>query len=136
MKPSHTYLGYITLLASALFFYLATFVMRLSLTSTTLSASEFTLARFLLGFLCVSGYLLYKQKWIKVRSYHLISGRAFFNGLGIFFFYKAVEVTTLASANILNMTYPIFITFIAWFVFKDDHDWWAIIMTFVSFVGI
>jgi drug/metabolite transporter (DMT)-like permease len=58
------------------------------------------------------------------------------NTLAVFCFYQAVTVTTVANANILNMTYPIFVAMIAWFFMPKQRDGVALATVPVAFIGI
>jgi len=47
-----------------------------------------------------------------------------------------VTATSLAEANILNMTYPIFLAILSWVVLKEQRDRVAMLMVGVAFGGI
>jgi drug/metabolite transporter (DMT)-like permease len=70
------------------------------------------------------------------RSYHLLLGRTVFNCVAVYCFYMAVKVTSVAEANILNMTYPVFVALISWTLFREQRDPVALIMVVVAFAGI
>jgi drug/metabolite transporter (DMT)-like permease len=48
----------------------------------------------------------------------------------------AIKFTSLAEANILNMTYPIFVTLISWAMLREQRDPAALVMVAVAFAGI
>lgn len=58
------------------------------------------------------------------------------NTVAVFCFYKAVEVGTLAEANILNMTYPLFVALFSWFFIKEQRDSFALLIVAFAFLGI
>lgn len=129
--------GSLVILASAFCFYLATVVVRWAILKNVGLNSQFLVfARFLIGFLIVGSILLIKRKIPRPRQYRFLLGRTAFSLLAVVFFYKAVEVTTVAEANILNMTYPVFIAIISWIVFREQRDIIAFGMTIVAFCGI
>jgi drug/metabolite transporter (DMT)-like permease len=129
--------GSLTILASAFCFYLATVVVHWAMSEEIALSSQFLVfVRFLMGFLVVGSVLLIKRKIPRPHQYHFLLGRAFFNILAVTFFFKAIEETTVAEGNILNMTYPIFIAIISWIVFREQRDFIALGMTFVAFCGI
>jgi drug/metabolite transporter (DMT)-like permease len=101
-----------------------------------LSSQFLAFARFLIGFLVVGCVLLIKRKVPQPRQYRFLLGRAFFNTLAVAFFFKAIEVTTVAESNILNMTYPIFIAIISWILFREQRNFIAFGMAIVAFCGI
>ncbi len=129
--------GSIAILASAFCFYLATVIVRWATSEKLALSSQFlAFARFLIGFLVVGCVLLIKRKVPQPRQYRFLLGRAFFNTLAVAFFFKAIEVTTVAEGNILNMTYPIFIAIISWILFREQRNFIAFGMVIVAFCGI
>ena len=70
------------------------------------------------------------------RSYHLLLGRTLFNCVAVYCFYSAVELTSVAEANILNMTYPVFVAVISWALLRQQRDPVALAMVAVAFAGI
>lgn len=76
----------------------------------------FTVAwgRFGLGFLFLLVVnLINTQKFPVPNNWKLVSIRAFTNFIAVSFFYFSIYFTTLVKANLLNMTYPVFIAFLA-----------------------
>lgn len=129
--------GYLAVFSSALCFYLSTTVIIFARKfQVGIDASYFTLARFLLGFVIVGLVFMVKKKRPAPVSYHLLLGRALFNTIAAFCFFKAVEQTSLAEGNILNMTYPLFVAFFSWFLFRDQRDPVAIAIVLAAFTGV
>ncbi len=128
--------GWLSVFGSALCFYLATAIISWGQKSVRLDSSSYTVARFLLGFLLVCTTLLLAKKVPRCRNLHAILGRTITNTAAVFFFYKAVEVSTVASANILNMTYPIFVAILSWFFLRNQRDLPALVIVAVSTLGI
>jgi drug/metabolite transporter (DMT)-like permease len=135
-SPWPAILGGIAILGSAFCFYLTTIVVRLSAAHVHIEPAYFTFSRFLLGFVVVLGMMKGFGLRLRPRRYHLLLGRTIANCAAVFFFYKSVTVTSVAEANILNMTYPLFITLFSWFLFKDQRDLLAVATVLVAFVGI
>lgn len=129
-------LGWLAVFASAFFFYMATVTIRWAQSSVSIDPAFFTFSRFALGFIIVSISLILQRRSFRANRYRFIIGRAVFNTLAVFTFYKAVETTTVANANILNMTYPIFVAVIAWFFLREQRDAIAVAMVPVAFAGI
>ncbi len=77
-----------------------------------------------------------KKQSIKPKKYGYLVGRTLFNCVAVYCFFKATTLTSVAQANILNMTYPIFIAVISWFFFKDQRDVISIIIVLISFAGV
>lgn len=129
--------GYLAVFCSALCFYLSTTVIIYARKfQVEIDASYFTFTRFLLGFVIVGLVFMVKKERPKPASYHLLFGRALFNTIAAFCFFKAVEQTSLAEGNILNMTYPLFVAFFSWFLFRDQRDPIAIAIVLTAFTGV
>ncbi|MGD9301978.1 MAG: DMT family transporter [Desulfobacterales bacterium] len=128
--------GRLAVLASAFCFYLSTVVIRWSQAEASIGPSYFVFARFLVGFLLVCAIMACRRQRPLFRSYHLLLGRTVFNCVAVYCFYMAVKVTSVAEANILNMTYPVFVALISWTLFREQRDPVALIMVVVAFAGI
>ena len=121
---------------SAFCFYLSTVVIRWSQAEVSLAPSFFVFTRFLLGFLVVSMVMACRHQRPRPRNYHLLLGRTVFNCVAVYCFYMAVKYTSVAEANILNMTYPVFVALISWFLLRNQRDAVALMMVAVAFAGI
>lgn len=128
--------GCLCVFASAFFFYISTAVIRWAQAVVSIEAAFFVFSRFLTGFFIVLGLLLVQKRRIAPRRYDLLLGRTLLNCIAVFCFYRAVETTSLASGNILNMTYPIFLAVLSWFVMKEQRDILSLAMVGVAFLGI
>ncbi len=134
--PMLRFLGGWAIFLSAFCFYLSTVVIRWSQAEVEIAPSYFVFARFLLGFLVVCVIMAYRRQPPRPRSYHLLLGRTVFNCVAVYCFYMAVKFTSVAEANILNMTYPVFVSLIAWVTLRDQRDPVAMAMVVVAFAGI
>jgi drug/metabolite transporter (DMT)-like permease len=140
-QPTETLLsrqtvGWLAVFGSAFFFYLATVIIRWSADYVIISASYYVFARLLLGLtLVVTTMVLQRQRPQPVK-HHLLIGRALCNTAAVFCFYKAVALGSLAEANILNMTYPLFVAVFSWFFLRGQRDLLSLLTLAVAFVGI
>jgi drug/metabolite transporter (DMT)-like permease len=134
--PIRTMTGWLAVFASAFFFYMATVTIRWSRAEVQIDSAYFVFARFALGFCIVALSLAVQRRSLRANRYGFLVGRTLGNTIAVFCFYKAVEVTTVANANILNMTYPIFVALIAWVFLSDQRDGVALVMVPVAFAGI
>ena len=129
--------GRLAIFASALCFYLATVAVRWAKTAgLSIDSSYFVFFRFVVGFFVISSLFFVKKQLPHPHRVDLIVGRVLFNIIAVLCFFKAVELTTAAESNILNMTYPLFVTLLSWFVFKEQRDLKAIGMVLLAFCGI
>ncbi len=129
-------LGCVAVFASAFLFYLSTAVIRLSRADTHIEAAYFVFARFILGFIVTAIVFITTKTRPVPRNYHLLFGRTITNCIAVFCFYKAVELTSVAEANILNMTYPIFIALFSWAFIRSQRDIISFFSVFIAFFGI
>jgi drug/metabolite transporter (DMT)-like permease len=121
---------------SAFCFYLSTVVIRWAQAEVSIAPPFFVFARFLLGSVVVCAIMAYRRQLPRPRSYHLLLGRTVFNCVAVYCFYMAVEFTSVAEANILNMTYPVFVALISWALLRGQRDPVAMVMVAVAFAGI
>ena len=128
--------GFMAVFGSAFCFYLATLIIRWAEPVVDIESAFFVFSRFLLGFAVVSATMLVKRQPLRPKKYSYLIGRALTNTVAVFCFYTAVGLGSVAEANILNMTYPLFVALISWFVLKDQRDIISIFIVVASFVGI
>jgi drug/metabolite transporter (DMT)-like permease len=128
--------GWLAVFGSAFFFYLATLIIRWAEPQVAIESAFFVFARFLLGFLVVSLTMLLQKQRLHPRRYHYLIGRTLANTIAVFCFYKAVTMGSVAEANILNMTYPLFVAVFSWFFLRGQRDLVSLIIVAVAFVGI
>ena len=129
-------IGCVLVFAAAACYYLSTVVIRRADSHVSIDPAFFVFVRFFLGFVIVCASLLLKGRTIKPRRYDLLIGRAVANGAAVYCFYTAVAKTTLAQANILNMTYPVFVALLSWIFLKTQRDVITTIGALVAFAGI
>jgi len=129
-------LGWLAVFGSAFCFYLATAIIRWASGVVEIESSYFVFSRFLLGFIVVAVTMTVGRHRLKPRNYHFLIGRTVCNTVAVFCFYRAVEVVSLAEANILNMTYPLFVALFSWFMVKEQRDSLAIGIVGIAFCGV
>ena len=126
----------LAVLSSAFLLYLHTVVMRWGQEAVpTLTSNFYLFVRFLLGWIIISCVLYRARRLPKIEDRGWVALRAIANLLSVFCFYQAVQETGLAEANILNMTYPVFIVVLSW-LGLGERDWLASGLTVIAFVGI
>ena len=135
-KPVLRLVGGWAVFLSAFGFYLSTVTIQWSQTAVEIAPSYFVFARFLLGFLIVCLIMAFRRQWPRPVNYHLLIGRTLSNCVAVYCFYMAVRFTSVAEANILNMTYPVFVALIAWILLRSQHDPVALTMVGIAFAGI
>lgn len=129
--------GCLCIFASAFVFYLATVVIKWAkLAGHDIAPAFFVFARFLIGFITVIVLLAVKRQTIHIKKNRYLIGRALANTVAVFCFFKGVDLTSVAQANILNMTYPLFIAVFSWVAFKEERDLVSFVIVLLAFTGI
>jgi len=129
-------LGCLAVFASAFCFYFSTVVVRWSRETVAIDAAYFAFFRFMVGFIVVCTIMAVRRQRPRARSYHLLIGRTLGNCIAVYCFYQAVRYTSVAEANILNMTYPIFVALLSWILLRHQRDEVAVAMVAVAVVGV
>ena len=125
--------GAVSVLLSAFLFYLATFFVKLGAPEKTEDSILYLAARFWIGY-------VFMHLWFPVIKKSKISAmsvvnvkwlwyRAFWNFVAVTFFYLSVMFGSLTGANILNMTYPLFVAFLSIYLLGERPD-------FATWVGV
>ena len=137
-KPAATsgLLGCLAVFASAFCFYFSTVVIRWAQDVVVIDPAFFAFFRFVLGFLVVALVMAIRRQGPRPQRYHLLVGRTLANCIAVYCFYQAVTHTSVAEANILNMTYPIFVALLSWVILRHQRDLVAVVMVAVAFGGI
>jgi len=130
-------LGCLCVFGSAFFFYLATVVIKWArINGLHINTATFVFARFVLGFISVLILMAVKKKKIQIKKRRYLIGRTLGNCVAVYCFYKGVELTSVSQANILNMTYPVFIAIFSWIFLKEQRDVIAVIIVVLAFAGV
>jgi drug/metabolite transporter (DMT)-like permease len=129
-------LGCLAVFASAFCFYFSTVVIRWSRDVVTIDSAYFAFFRFLLGFMVVCTIMTLRRQKPAPRRYHLLVGRTLGNCIAVYCFYQAVRYTSVAEANILNMTYPIFVAILSWVLLRHQRDTVALAMVAAAVAGV
>ncbi len=122
-------------------YHLAIFISALFFTVSSISAKfaakagvgpmMITFCRFGLGLIFISIYILGTRTSLKPKQPLFMILRGIFNMLAIVLFYWAVKYTTVTNANLLNMTYPVFVALLSP-IFVGEHlkgrDWLVLIL--------
>ncbi len=109
--------GKFAVILSAIFFYMATYYIKIA-DSLAIPVFVFAFFRFFLGYIFTSLWNFYAGKeeyqdltWIRMR--------AVWNLIAVVFFFAGVAYGSILNANVLNMTYPIFVAFFAAFLVRE-----------------
>ncbi|WP_165916382.1 DMT family transporter [Marinisporobacter balticus] len=112
-KSKGNYKGIFFVALSALFFSLNSVFAKIAMQNSNYSGIVMAFGRFIVGFVIFLAYVVFKKKNLKPNNMKYIILRAIFNALTIIFFFISVQFTTITNANMLNMTYPVFVFLMA-----------------------
>lgn len=129
-------LGCLAVFASAFCFYFSTVVIRWSREAVAIDSAYFAFFRFFLGFLIVSAIMTIRRQKPAPKRIDFLIGRTLGNCIAVYCFYQAVRYTSVAQANILNMTYPIFVALLSWIILRQQRDAVAVAMVLVAVAGV
>lgn len=131
------YKGIGLLLLAELCFASSTVFAKLITNTSEISGIEIAAFRFLIGFIA-SAYTVYKFKIpLKPHKTNLVLWRAFLNTTAVIFFFLSVQHTSITNANMLNMTYPVFIfIFSPLFIKSDKAKFINYLFLIISSIGI
>ncbi len=107
-RPTARY-GAFLIFLSAILFSVNILLVKILRTSTAIPVVEITFARFFLGLLIVAAYIRLSDVAFRPINKKVLYLRGFLNATAVLILFFAVEQTTITNANVLNMTYPIFV---------------------------
>ena len=102
-------MGAIVVLFSALLFASATVGVKFATMNGEASAIHVTMARFLAGLLFMLPTVIRDPSILKPQVPRWVWLRAVSNVVAVVLFFFGVQLTTVSKANLLNMTYPVFV---------------------------
>ncbi|NMB65023.1 MAG: DMT family transporter [Spirochaetes bacterium] len=105
--------GILYVLLSAVTFSLSTVFAKYITSTSPIHGIEVSFVRFLIGFIISSGYIIIHKMSIRPNHIPLVLTRAVSNTVAVILFFVGVQYTTVTNANMLNMTYPVFVFVLA-----------------------
>ncbi|MDR7869521.1 MAG: DMT family transporter [Tissierellaceae bacterium] len=113
-------MGLIILILSALFFSVSSYFGKIVTNITSMSGVITSFSRFFLGAVIMFIYIIATKKSFKSEDFKPVFIRAFFNSISIILFSSSLNFTTITNANMLNMTYPVFVVLLVPFLSKEE----------------
>jgi drug/metabolite transporter (DMT)-like permease len=128
--------GVIFLLLAEFCFAAATVFVKFITNGSSIPAIEITFFRFLIG-LFISLIFLRSQKIsIVPHRWSLVIWRAVLSTAALILFFYSVKYTSVTNANMLNMTYPVFIFMVAPLFWKQKIKALAVFYLLLTMAGI
>lgn len=124
------------ILASTLLFAAATATSKYTAVHYNLSAAYVTMARFVLGLLLVLPSILRTPGALRPKEPFWVALRAATNVAAVFLFFFGIQYTTVSKANLLNMTYPVFVFVVAPFLIRERSPKTLVFFLALTLVGV
>lgn len=126
-------------IASAFFFYGATVAVYRGIDvagDQSVGALSYAFLRNLIGFLFYLVFFTLNPQKMKFRVPPVLFIRAVFNALALFAFYLSVQYGNAGRANVLNMTYPVFVAMLSGPLLAEKPDRMTLIMLGLGMIGL
>jgi len=137
-KVADTYIvmnPWIAAFASALCFALMSLFVKMAITSGV-KVLDLTFYRFAFGSIALGAYFLLRRRDFQVKSWKFSLLRAFTNIFAVSLFYYSFQYLDLGTANLLNLTYPIFISILAPLILREQTSAAKILAVLLSSIGV
>ena len=128
--------GFVMLLIAEFCFALSTVFTKLVTNQSDIGAPEVTFFRFALGLIVVSIFVWKENISLKPFKPSLVIWRGVLNTSAVLLFFTGVEYSSVTNANMLNMTYPLFIFLFAPLLLKEKSPRIFYLFLALSMVGI
>jgi len=128
--------GLLLLILAEFCFASATVFAKFITNGSDIPAIEITFFRVSLGVILATIYMLHTKTSFRPKKVFLVTARAFLSFSALVTFFYSVQHTSVTNANMLNMTYPIFIFMVApLFRLKQMHKL-SFIFLIIAMAGI
>ncbi len=127
--------GIILILLSALCFAASSAFGKLVTMNSDLSGMINSFSRFLLGAIVMFFYIIFTKKSFRPKKFKYIINRSLTNCLSIMLFSLGFQFTTVTNANMLQMTYPVFVMILAPIIYKDKIKNFSYLYLTVIMIG-
>jgi drug/metabolite transporter (DMT)-like permease len=110
------------LVLAELCFTLSTVITKHVVQVSAVPAVEITFFRFFLGAVLSAAHMRRKRSSFRPNNWVTIGFRAVLNSVAVILFFYALQYTTVTNANMLNMTYPVFVFLVSPFINREKSS--------------
>ena len=128
--------GIYTLILAELCFASATVFAKFVTNSSDIPAVEITFCRLILGVILATLYMLKTRTSFIPKKISLVVARALLSFSALITFFYSVEHSSVTNANMLNMTYPVFIFLVAPFFKLEKLHKISLLFLIMAMIGI
>ena len=128
--------GALLIFISAVLFSVNILIVKMLTAETNIPVVEITFARFIFGLIVVSAYILWRGVPFRPVNKKILYLRGFLNALAVLILFYSVQYTSITNANVLNMTYPIFVALLSHTLIGERFHPSAFIPLLLTAVGV
>ena len=128
--------GTLLVLLSTVFFALSTVGVKYATRTGEASAAHVAMARFLVGLAITLPMVIKDPSLLRPRGPLWVGVRAVGNVIAVFLFFFGIQYTSVSKANLLNMTYPVFVFFLSPFVTGEKTRPVTVMLLVVTMFGV
>ena len=128
--------GIVFLLLSALAFAFSTVFVKIITLQSDIPTLQITSVRFFLSFLIMLTYVIIRRKPLRPNNTKYVVLRAILNIGAVAFLFLGVKLSTITKANMLNMTYPVFVFIVAPWINKEKTRPSNYLFLFITMIGV
>mgnify|MGYP001573280259 CR=1 FL=1 len=124
------------IISAELLFSISALLVKILSQQYAISAMEAAFARFAIGFVGLLLFMAMTGARVRPKNTKALISRGVLNSLAVLLYYIGLKLTTLTKANILNMTYPLFVAMLAPLLIKEKTTKHKIFLLLIAFIGI
>ncbi len=128
--------GALFIFISAVLFSVNILIVKMLTAETNIPVVEITFARFIFGLIVVSAYILWRGVPFRPVNKKILYLRGFLNALAVLILFYSVQYTSITNANVLNMTYPIFVALLSHALIGERFHPSAFVPLLLTAVGV
>ncbi len=130
------YKGILLLLSAELCFTLSTVFGKFAMAGEGMTGVEVSFFRFFLGSIAAAAYMLWKKVSFRPRNITYVALRAVSNTVAVLLFFTGVQHSTVTNANMLNLTYPVFVFVLAPFINREKSRGRYLLYLMLALAGV
>lgn len=128
--------GILNILLSAVCFTLTTFITKYVTTAGNTHAAYVTMARFVVGLMISLPMIIRDPSILRANRPLWVGLRAIGNIAAVYLFFFGIQHTSVSKANLLNMTYPVFVFVMAPFITREKPKIITILLLLLTMTGV
>ncbi len=130
------YKGILLLLSAEFCFTLSTVFGKFAMAGEGMTGIEVSFFRFFLGAIAAAAYMLWKRVSFRPNNITYVALRGVSNTVAVLLFFTGVQLSTVTNANMLNLTYPVFVFLLAPFINREKSRGRYFIFLLLALAGV